>query len=252
MSSELKVAIKAAKEGAKQALIYFDKNPKVVLKPDRSPVTEADKTAEEVIKRVLMSNFPGAKFLGEEHGGKISQDKFWTIDPIDGTANFIRGLPFWGVEIALVESKKPILGVSFGPVISELIYAEKGKGAYLNNKRISVSKIDKLADAFLNHGTLRYYENKLNNLLNLTSVVGRQRGFGDFYGYHLVAQGKADIMLDAKNGPWDIAALKIIIEEAGGRVTNFIGEEWKLTDGDCVATNGLLHDDVIRILNKNN
>lgn len=115
---------------------------------------------------------------------------------------------------------------------------------------IKVSKIAKLEDAFLNHGTVMFFEKKIPQFLKLLEVMYRERGFGDFYGYHLVAQGKSDIMMDAHNAPWDIAAVKIIIEEAGGRVTNFKGEPWSLNDTNTLATNGLVHDEVVRILNQ--
>src|SRR5581483_11287477 len=138
-----------------------------------------------------------------------------------------------------------VLGVSYGPVLNELMYAEEGFGAYLNDEKVSVSKIDSFDNAFLNHGTTMYFEKKVPRLLDLLSSVYRERGYADFYGYHLVASGRADIMLDAYNGAWDIAAMKIIIEEAGGKVTNYKGEAWSLTDTTAVATNSLLHDKVI-------
>lgn len=250
MSNELKVAIEAAKAGARKSLRYFKRNPEVSVKPDNTPVTKADKEGEEEIKKVIQKAFPNASFLGEESGGVTSKDDLWVIDPVDGTKNFIRGLPFWGVQIALVKHGEIVVGVSFGPSIDELLYAEKGFGAYMNEKRVSVSKVAKLQEAFLNHGTITYFGENTSKLLNLLKEVDRERGYGDFYGYHLVATGRADIMLDAKNGPWDIAAAKIIVEEAGGKVTNYQGREWSLTDSTAVGTNGLLHNEVIRILNK--
>lgn len=250
MSNELKVAIEAAKAGAKAALKYFKTNPSFELKPDNSPVTKADKESENVIRKYISNVFPKANFLGEEGGGSLEQKEVWLIDPLDGTKNFIRGLPFWGIEISLVRDNKIIVGVSFAPSINELLFAERGGGAHCNNKRIFVSKVNRLSDAFLNHGTLSYFGHRLSGFLKLASSTFRQRGFGDLYGYHLVAQGKADIMMDAGNKPWDIAAIKVIVEEAGGKVTNFKGEEWQLVDTTAVATNGLLHDEVIRILNE--
>lgn len=252
MSDELKVAIEAAKAGARAALKYFNTNPSFVLKPDGTPVTKADKESEEAIRQTILKAFANARFLGEEGGGNLTKNELWVIDPLDGTKNFIRGLPFWGIEIAFVRDKKIILGVSFGPCIDELLYAEKAGGAFCNGTRTFVSKIPNLPDAFLNHGTTLYFEEKTQNLLALLNKVNRERGYGDFYGYHLVATGRADIMLDARNGPWDIAALKVVIEEAGGRVTNFEGKPWSLSDSTAVATDSLLHDKVINILNEKN
>ncbi len=250
MSNELKVAIEAAKIGAKVALEYFNKTLDIMLKPDNSPVTQADKEAEKTIKEVICSSYPSSDFLAEETVKTSLGNDFWVIDPIDGTKNFIRGLPFWGVEIAYVKNGEILLGVIYSPCFNELLYAEKGQGAYFNGKRTSVSKTAKLSEAFLVHGTINYFEQRIPQFLKLLKGIYRDRGFGDLYGYGLVAQGKADIMMDARNGPWDIAPIKVIIEEAGGRVTNFEGKDWQLTDSTAVATNGLLHDEVIRILNE--
>lgn len=250
MSSELKVAIAAAKAGAKVAIKYFNRNPKVTVKPDNSPVTQADKEAQQAIINVINNHFPGSKFLAEEAKATKVAGDFWVIDPIDGTKNFIRGLPFWGVEIAFVKDNQIVVGVTYSPCFDELLYAEKSQGAYINGKRVSVSKIKRLSEAFLVHGTVSYFDKTGPNLLQLFDKVYRERGYADFYGYGLVAQGKVDIMMDARNGPWDIAPVKIIIEEAGGKVTNFQGQDWQLTDTTAVATNGLLHDQIIKILNK--
>lgn len=251
MSNELKVAIEAAKAGAKVALKYFNKNPKVTVKPDNSPVTLADKEAEQTIKEIISRYYPSPSFLAEETVKTSLDDNFWVINPIDGTKNFLRGLPFWGVEIAFVKDNQIVVGVIYAPcLLTDLLYAEKGRGAYLNDDRITVSKITKLDEAFLIHGTINYFEKRIPQFLKLLNNVYRERGYGDFYGYGLVAQGKADIMMDAHNGPWDIAAVKVIVEEAGGKVTNFQGQDWQLTDSTAVATNGLLHDQVIHILNE--
>ncbi len=250
MSDELKVAIEAAKIGAKVALSYFNKTLDIVIKPNNSPVTQADKEAEKAIKEVISRSYPSSSFLAEETVKTSLGADFWVIDPIDGTKNFIRNLPFWGVEIAYIKNGEILLGVIYSPCFDELLYAEKGQGAYFNGKRISVSKITKLNEAFLVHGTVSYFERRIPQFLKLLKNVSRERGYGDFYGYGLVAQGKADIMMDNKNGPWDIAPVKVIIGEAGGKVTNFEGGDWQLTDSTAVATNGLLHDEVIRILNE--
>lgn len=136
MSEELKIAIEAAKKGAEAALRYYEKNPAFEVKPDNSPVTKADKEAEDIIKKTIVSHFPHAQFLGEETGGTLDADDFWCIDPIDGTKNFIRGLPFWGIEIAHIIDSEIVLGLSYGPVIEEMLYAEKGKGAFMNGTPI--------------------------------------------------------------------------------------------------------------------
>lgn len=251
-NNELSIAIQAARKGAVEAMKYFTHNPEITVKPDNSPVTIADKECEQAIKKVLLNSFPKSSFLAEESGTTGNNDFVWVIDPIDATKNFIRNLPFWGIQIALAIKGEIVIGVSYAPALNELFFAEKGEGAYLNNQKIAVSKINKLENATLLHGTIDFFEDKTNNFLNLSKSCYYERGFGDFYGYTLVACGKADIMLDAKNGgPWDIAAIKIIVEEAGGMVTNINGEPWNLSHRNAVATNGLIHSDVIHILNEN-
>lgn len=248
MSEELKTAIEAAKTGAKIALKYFNTDYKVDVKADKSPVTIADKEAEAAIKQEILRRFPGSTFLGEESSSDSHGDNFWIIDPIDGTRNFIRGFPFWGVEIAYIENGKILIGVSYSPLLNELLYAERGKGAFKNGEKINVSKVKHVKDAFFVHGTISYFKN-IEGFLRICNTVERERGYGDFFGYHQIACGKSDIMMDAKNGPWDIAAVKVIIEEAGGKVTNHQGVEWSLSDSNCLATNGLLHDEVLKIYN---
>lgn len=252
MSDKLQIAILAAKTGAQEALKYFNKNPQVTIKPDNTPVTQADKNSEAAIIKTIKDKFPDAKFLGEESGGDRNEKELWVIDPIDGTKNFIRGLPFWGILIAYAVDNKPVVGVSYLPVFDELLAAEIDGGTTRNGEKIHVSEVSNVTDAFINHGTLstKYYNGNLQNMIDLCELAFHERGFGDCYGYNLVARGKADIMFDAQNGPWDIAPFKVIIEEAGGKLTNFVGGEWTLKDPDALATNGLLHPEVITLVNK--
>ncbi len=250
MSDELKTAIEAAKAGAKVALKYFDQEIKIDIKEDNTPVTIADKETEQEVKKVILGKFASATFLGEESSDQAHGKDFWTIDPIDGTANYIRGLPFWAVELAYVQNGECLVGVSYCPVLDELFYAERGKGAFKNGKRTFVSKVRRPQDAFFIHGTIKYFKVRMKGFLALCETVFRQRGFGDFYGYHQVACGRADIMMDAKNHAWDMAALNVIIEEAGGKHTNFDGSRWNLDDPTSIATNGFIHEDVLKILNE--
>lgn len=250
MSNELKVAIEAAKAGAKIALKYFDKNPHVETKLDNSPVTKADRESEEIIKQIILRAFPKTHFLAEESGGIITDDDLWIIDPIDGTKNFIRHLPFWSVLLAFCRNREVLVGVSFSPTLDELIYAEKGSGTYINGKKTRVSKIDNFKDAFVNYGDLKKFnEQQREAILSLSKRAMSVRGIGHPYGYNQVALGNIDASIDPKPYAWDVAACKVIIEEAGGKVTNFDGKEWSLGDSTAVATNGLLHDEVIKILN---
>lgn len=249
MSDELKVAIEAARAGAEVALKYYNTTLEVDYKTDRSPVTIADKETEETIKRTILNAFPDAKFVGEETGGRPTGETFWIIDPIDGTKMFIRGLPYWSVLIALCKNKEITLGVSYMPDFDELIHAEKGAGAYLNDKKIIVSKVDDITKAYFSYSEITWYKDKgllINSLDNFACV----RSIGDAHSYHLVAKGKFDIFTEPSPSLWDIAPFKVIVEEAGGKVTDLKGNPWNVDNkGGIIASNGLLHDQVIRILN---
>ncbi len=162
MSDNLKTAIEAARIGAKKALEYFDNDSDLSTqhKSDGTPVTVADPATEEEIKNHILSVFPDAKIVGEESGGSTNEESFWIIDPIDGTRIYARGIKSWAVLIAYVEKGEFILGVAYFPSLDELYYAEKGKGAYLNEKRITVSATQELKEAIINSGNPRYFKNK--------------------------------------------------------------------------------------------
>lgn len=248
MSDELKTAIEAAKKGAEKALHYFGHNLAVVIKPDNTPVTQADKESEAAIKEFLSSKYPNANFIGEETGGSVDVNEAWIIDPIDGTKNFMRGLSQWAVLLAHYKNGICDIGVSYIPVLNELCYAQRGEGAYINGKKVHVSKIDNLEDAFLSHGEIRYFQN-MTPLIDLSKKVLTQRCHGDASTYNNLASGKIDIVIDARDHAWDSAPFSVIIEEGGGKVSNFKGKPWSIHDLDFVATNGSLHDEVIEILN---
>jgi histidinol-phosphatase len=222
------------------------------LKQDKSPVTKADKEAESAIKKILKRYFPKHGFICEETGIENPDSEYkWIIDPLDGTKNYIRTIPFFSTLIALAKNGKIIMGVSYAPMLKELIYAEKGKGAYLNGKRINVSKTDSLEKSYLSFGGINLFEKhgSLNQLLSLAGKTMGRRGFGDAYSYHLLAQGKIDIMIEPKTNIWDIAPFAIIISEAGGKITDIKGKDINLKTDSIIATNGLLHEKVIKEFN---
>lgn len=165
--------------------------------------------------------------------------------------SFIRGIPFWSTLFALLKDDKPILGISFSAVSNEIFVAEKGKGTYLNGKKIHVSKLSDIKLSYLTHSSINAFEEKgmLNNFMNLYNATNSHRGYGDSFGYHLLIQGKVDIMLEARDKIYDIAAPSILVEEAGGKFSDFKGN-FSLTSDCAVATNGLLHNEVIKILNE--
>ena len=248
ISKELKVAIEGAKLGAEHAFKYFNSPLSVSYKNDNTPVTLADKESEVIIKRCILKSFPDANFVGEEGGGSTKRDKFWVIDPIDGTKLFIRGIPNWAVLIALVEKNEIILGLCYFPNTKDVLYAQKGMGTFLNGKRVHVSSVADIKKAFFTFGNLKHFKNKKNPLF-LIETCGSSRSFDTAYNYSLLASGRVDIAIDSFGVLWDIAPFKIMIEEAGGRVTSLLGKPWSFTDKGCIATNGLLQDDVVRILN---
>lgn len=247
----LDVAIEAAKLGGDLAYKYFSKNFKINYKPDKSPQTEADIEAEKLIRKIISKKFPDHGFIGEELGEDKPNARFkWVIDPIDGTKQFIRGLPFWGTLIAVLENGKPIIGVTYFPVFGDLATAEKDKGTYLNDKKARVSKTKDLSRSYLVHGSVDAFKKtgKLDNFVSLCQKVEGRRGFGDSWGYNLLISGKVDILLEGHVYIQDIAATSLLTEEAGGRFSDFDGN-FSLTSDNALATNGLLHSQVLKILN---
>ena len=247
----LDVAIDAAKQAGELALRYFKTQPKVSYKADKSPVTRADIEAEKLIRKIISKKFPDHGIIGEELPPVNPKARYqWVIDPIDGTKSFVRRMPFWSTLLALMENGKPIIGISFSPVDNELFTAEKGKGTFLNGKRQRVSKVSELQNAYLAHGSIDAFENKnmLNGFIKLYRATGSHRGFGDSYAYHLLIKGNIDIMVEAKDKVHDIAAPAILIEEAGGKFTDFSGK-FSLTSDCGVVTNKILHSQVLKLLN---
>ncbi len=248
---ELKVAIEAAKESGKILGSYFRTNLKVHTKADQSPVTKADKESEKKIVSIIREHFQDHNILGEEFSYKKTNSEFkWIIDPLDMTKNFIRGVPFFSNFIALERKGKIIAGVISMPAMNILAYASYGKGSFVNNKKVKVSKIKDISEAFMVFGDidargLAPYEKQFFDLINKCKF---SRGYGDALGYILLAQGYVDVAFDRPK-PWDIAPGKIIVEEAGGKVTDFAGND-TIYSGNSIATNGMLHDIILEVLKK--
>ncbi len=221
-------------------------------KDDRTPVTRIDREIEALLKSLILEAYPDHAVVGEEGGtqGKAGAEYVWYVDPVDGTKNLIRGLPHFSTQLALFRTGVPVLGVSCAPGLQENIIALRGEGAFLGDTRLQVSSIGHLNRCYLCHGNIRYFSQlgRLEGLLSLCSKAWANRGFGDFWGYHLLAQGRVDIMLDAKTSIWDIAAVSVIVEEAGGRVTDMDGLPIDPHSSSVVATNGLVHEEVLEIL----
>ncbi|HSR89501.1 MAG TPA: inositol monophosphatase family protein [Candidatus Udaeobacter sp.] len=252
-SKFLEVAIEAAKNAEKIIMKHYSNDLTWQTKPDFSPVSIADTEAEKVIIKTIKEYFPDHSFLGEEYGSDNISSKYqWVIDPIDGTRNYVRKIPLFATQIALIENGEIILGVSNAPAMNEIIFAEKGKGAFLNGSKISVSEVKNLSESYVSFGGVKHFKNYgyLQCLLKLAESTGGQRGFGDAWSFHLLAQGKIDIIVEAKIKIWDIAALVIIIEEAGGKVTDINGNKITVSSTSIIATNNYLYNSVLEIFKK--
>lgn len=250
MDDILNTAIAAARAAGEIALHYFRTNLTVETKADRTPVTRADRECEAKIVEILSARFPEHGFLGEELGERSGKsDARWIIDPIDGTKNFIRGIPFFATLIALEEAGEVTAGVMYAPAINDLLYARKGQGAFADGRQVQVSGVADLSSAMLIHGGLKDLKVRpcWQSFLRLVDATGRQRGFGDALGHSVVICGHAEVALEPEIKPWDVAATKIIVTEAGGRYSDFSGSP-SIYTGSAVISNGLVHEEVLNIL----
>jgi histidinol-phosphatase len=249
MHETVAAMITAAQAAGEIAMRYYRGGFEVTIKADQTPVTQADREAEQAIKAVLARARPDHGFLGEELGEEGPKDRRFIIDPIDGTKNFIRHVPIWAVLIGLEEAGEVTAGVVFNPASGEMFWARKGDGAWSDGTRLRVSECAVLKEATLLHADLHLLREggHWEVFVKMVDTCGRTRGFGDYYGYGLVASGKAEIYLETDLKPWDIAPVKILVEEAGGRLTNFAGRP-TIYDGSVLATNGRLHEPVLRLL----
>lgn len=252
MSPELEIALEAARIAADISRRYYHGNFTVTTKADRTPVTQADVECEQAIREILLGAFPEHGFYGEETGKTFeSSDSLWLVDPIDGTKGFIRQYPFFSTQIALMHKGEIVLGVSCGTMFDELAWAERGEGAWLNDQKLSVSDIRKLNEAAISTGNLKSLANSKGwTLLGETvAVADRSRGYGDFYHYHLLAAGKIEAVIESDVNILDIAALSIIVREAGGVFTDLNGDSPDLETRSVLAANPFLHDQLLAQFN---
>ena len=252
-SKELTAALEAARAAAAVIGALYQKNLAVRTKPDDSPVTEADVRAEEIIRATLSRHFPGYGFYGEETGRHAMQaQNIWLVDPIDGTKSFVRQSPFFSTQIALLRAGKLVLGVSSAPVYGELAWAEEGAGAWLNDRRVHVSRIAELAAAAMSSGNLKSVARspRWQRYGELIGRVNYSRGYGDFVHYHLLARGALDVVIESDVNILDIAALTVIVREAGGTFTDLEGAAVDLGTTSVLASNGALHAPVREALRR--
>ena len=253
MSLYLQTALDAVHAAQAIILKYYHGEFAVELKPDQSPVTIADVETEHAIKNIILDRFPQHGFFGEETGKVNPNAEFnWLIDPIDGTKSFVRGYPMFSTQIALMQGDELILGVSNAPGFNELAYAEQGKGAFLNHKPIGVSGYTALNQSALSLGNIASLaaSPQWANLGQLITQVQRIRGYGDFLHYHLLAAGKIDAVIESDVNILDIAALSVIVREAGGVFTDLNGNTLNLhTKTVLAAASAELHADILARLN---
>ncbi len=246
-------AIKLAKQAGTEIKKRFNRDHIVKIKTKSQIVTQGDLIADKLIVAAIKKKFPNHGILSEESGkNKISSDYLWTIDPIDGTTNYSIGSPLFAVCISLFFRSKPILGVAYAPAMDELYYAENRKGAFLNNIKIHVSSKTALNKSFLTfcHGSTNNdikRAMKIYNKIKFQGLDSRQLGSAALE-LGFVAAGRTDCIIIPGANPWDVGAGVLLVRESGGKVTNFIGEEWNLNSKDMVASNGKIHNQLIKFL----
>jgi histidinol-phosphatase len=244
----------------------------VTTKPDNTPVTDADRAVETAIREALATHRQTDGLVGEEFGSdKGTSGRYWVIDPIDGTKNFMRGVPTWATLIALVQVdssgvEEVVVGIASAPALARRWSAAKGQGAFVrfnvgsvdelsedleastNEKKVSVSKVAKLSDASISYSDFVGWGDRLEPFQKMLANAWRTRGIGDFWSHMLVAEGAVDVAIEPSLAVWDMAALDIIVREAGGSFTNTAGQNGPF-GGSGVSTNGVLHNAVINGLN---
>jgi histidinol-phosphatase len=244
---ELAFAHEVADRAAEIAMSYFLGEFEVRQKPDLSPVTQADLEVETAVREMIADRFPADAVTGEEHG-EGAGDRVWIVDPIDGTKNFADGVPIWATLLALQVDGRSVIGLASAPAMGERYEAVRGGGARWNGITLRVSD-RKLQDSLLVFSSVDdWIEGPRRDIfVALLQDTRRSRGFGDFWGHMLVARGAADLMMEPALRIWDWASIKVIVEEAGGQVTTFDGEE--PSDGSSIlTTNGVSHDELVRRL----
>lgn len=247
----LNTARRAAEAAARIAMDFFRAPLAVEKKGDQSPVTEADRACEREIRRILLDAFPDHAVYGEEYGHSGTHECLWLVDPIDGTRSFIRGLEFWSVQIALMVRGELMLGVSAAPAFGETAWAAVGRGAWIDNARLNVAGTDSIEAMDVSLGNVRSLarSDKWPRVGELVSRASRTRGYGDFYPYHRLAQGGLDAVIESDVNILDVAALTVIVGEAGGKVTDIDGSPITLDSCGILASTPALHGPLVSLLN---
>lgn len=247
-STFLQLATEAAYLAGRRTLAYFNTGVAVELKADETPVTRADREAEELIRAHISRYFPTHEIVGEEGGTTRGDPRYrWIIDPIDGTKTFIHGVPFFGVMVGLEIDGVPSVGAVYLPALDEMLCAATGMGCTWNGRKATVSSVAKLSDAVLLTTNVTTCMARSDAFEKLAAATKFNRTWGDCYGYALVATGRAEIMLDPAMNPWDCAAILPIVREAGGHFATWQGEA-TIYGKDAYACNAALNEQVQAIL----
>jgi len=245
--------LKAAKAAGKVILENYEDVGKLKFKSPRNVVTKADILSEKIVIETIRKKFPKHNFLTEESGSiKNGSEYTWIIDPIDGTTNFVAKIPQFAVSIALAKNDEILMGIVFNPCTNEMFFAEKGKGSYLNNKKLQVSKKNNLENCIFGFSLPNDVDIGKKTLSMLEKNFGMFRAFRNFGSAALnlcyVADTRFDLYFSLNVKAWDVAAAKLIVEEAGGKITNFNNKKWNINDQTIAASNGILHNEFIKLL----
>lgn len=249
--SRYEAGVEAAVRAGQLAMQYYDTDLAIEWKQDQSPVTVADREAEKLLRSTLLGHFPNDGFLGEEFGDQPGTSGYrWIIDPIDGTRSFMRGIPVWATLLGLEYQGEVIAGVAAAPALGQVYRALRGDGAWRGNRKIHVTDQADLAQSVLFYSSVKWFiQSKHEDVFfSLAAKTQRQRSFGDFWGFVLVAQGSGELMVDHGVHIWDVAGLLPIVEEAGGTMTDWDGKR-TIERTDVLASNGRVHAEALSLLN---
>lgn len=231
----------------------------ITTKPDNTPVTDADKAVERAIIDAIATQYPTDGVVGEEFGSTGGKDRYWIIDPIDGTKNFLRGVPTWATLIALVENEKVVVSVVSSPALYRRWYATDGGGAFVvegviagasnsQARQIAVSKVSAISDASIAYSDFQGWGTRRSAFEKLLDSAWRSRGMGDFWSHMLVAEGAVDVAIEPSLALWDMAALDLIVREAGGRFSSLDGVDGPFGP-NAISSNGVIHELILEAIN---
>jgi histidinol-phosphatase len=233
----------------------------ITTKPDNTPVTDADKAVERAIIDAIAAQYPTDGVIGEEFGSTGGKDRYWIIDPIDGTKNFLRGVPTWATLIALVENEKVVTSVVSSPALYRRWYAREGGGSYVlegsavsaadlqsASRKLSVSKVSAVSDASIAYSDFQGWGARRSAFEKLLDSAWRSRGMGDFWSHMLVAEGAVDVAIEPSLALWDMAALDLIVREAGGRFSSLDGIDGPF-GANAISSNGVIHSQILEAIN---